>query len=160
MPNFNIENHINNYAKRAAKQTFKTQALGINNASYTNLAILAFWDKNIDGIVTKEEFYDKSKEDYQSYMNSLFDLYKKKPEFNKYEYENEITEYSDIEKLYDRKGYFGIFELWFNSNNRINNTQPNMPEQKHKEFYSYEGEFTDRQYSNTQDENSDCIWWV
>ena len=159
MPGLDVEKFVANYIKRAPKGRFKSGALGTDHGSYRDISIMAFWDKNLDGIITKEEFYSKSKEEYQEYKKSLFEIYNKKFKDNNTSTDINIRDYEDLEKFYNNKGYFGIFELKQNTDKQLLEYNNNIEEVKHKESPVLDEEMKHRQQINAIDKNSNRVDW-
>ncbi len=148
MPDFDIKQFIHNYTSKAAKENFKNMALGVNYGSWTDVAIMAFFDTNIDGIVTKEEFAAKSNSELTTYMNSLFDYYEKEGIQEKH---LKSEEYADrLKNLYNNKPFFGLAELFTKIGVFVYGNENDNEDEK----TAYQ-----KQLNNLNDENSNVVDW-
>lgn len=113
------------------KQGIKAKPVASN---FSN-AVLAFFDRNADGIVTNREFFAHDKSKYDRYMAQLSQYIEEHPEYDDaWAPESEIRDYDSMLNLFNGKGYFVVNEISNGANNSASrlNTDMTIPEQRHK----------------------------
>lgn len=135
---------VEQYVRKSQRNQFRAGAKSIACGSNIQYAIMAYFDKNKDGLVTIKEFDAQDKADYENYMASLSDYIAQNPEYNNSFggiNNRNITTYDEIERLFREKHMcFNIDALSGSGQKDYIRPNINIPEQRHKAPYFDEPE--------------------